>query len=67
MSGIKYPQITVSLVGSDGNAIAIMTKVKRALARAGVPSAEQAKFQKEALSGDYDHVLDTALDWVNVD
>jgi hypothetical protein len=51
----------VQLTGSDGNAFAIIGKVKRAL-----PSDVQAEFMAEATSGDYNNVLATAMRWVNI-
>jgi hypothetical protein len=64
---IKYPEIEVELAGTNGNAWAVVGKVKRALRRAGVSVDECAEFQKEALSDDYDHVLQTCMGWVSVE
>lgn len=61
MTTIKYPDIEVELTGSDGNAFAVIGKVKRAL-----PLDVQADFVAEATSGDYDNVLTTCCRWVNV-
>jgi hypothetical protein len=57
----KFPNIEVQLTGSDGNAFAIIGKVKRAL-----PSDVQAEFMAETMSGDYNNVIATAMRWVNV-
>jgi hypothetical protein len=58
--------ITVKLVGEDGNAFAILGKVSKALRNNG--HADLAKeFQKEAMSGDYDHLLCTAMDYVEIE
>jgi hypothetical protein len=58
--------LVVRLVGEDGNAFAILSKVKKALTRAGHKDlAEQ--FLKEATSGDYDHLLRTAMEYVEVE
>jgi hypothetical protein len=65
MSDIKYPEIEVEL--GDGNAVAIVMTVKRALNRAGVSFDECTEFQNEALSGDYNHVLQTCMEWVSVE
>jgi hypothetical protein len=62
----KY-NITVKLTGEDGNAFAILGRVRRALRNAGVPKEEQDKFIKEATSGDYDHLLYTCMEWVDVE
>lgn len=62
----KYPHVTVPLVGEDGNAFAIIGRVVKALRRAGVPQDEIASFQTEAMSGNYDHLLVTVLQTVEV-
>jgi len=62
----KYPDIEVELSGQDGNAFAIIGRVSKALRRANVPQADQDAFRKEATSGDYDNVIQTAMKWVNV-
>lgn len=51
----------VDLVGIDGNAGSIIGTVARALKRAGNDTATIDAFRKEAMSGDYDHVIQTAL------
>jgi hypothetical protein len=58
--------IEVELVGHDGNAFAIMGKVKQALKRNGASDEEIAEYMKESMSGDYDNLLRTAMEWVNV-
>jgi hypothetical protein len=63
---IRYPDIEVELVGHDGNAFAIMGTVSKALRRAGVSEEEIAQYLKESRSGDYDHLIQTALNWVEV-
>jgi hypothetical protein len=67
MEEVKYPNITVKLVGTDGNAFAILGKVKTALRKNDVPEEEIKKFQTEAIDGDYDHLLQTCIRWVNVE
>ncbi len=62
----KYPHITVTLVGEDGNAFSILGRVSRALREAKVPDAERDAFREEATSGDYDHLLQTVMRWVEV-
>jgi hypothetical protein len=66
VSDVKYPQIKVKLVGHDGNAFAILGRVRSALRAAKVPVEEQQKFMEEAMSGDYSHLLGTCMKWVNV-
>lgn len=64
---MKYPNITVRLTGTDANAFSVIGKVSQALKRAKVPHEEVQQFQKEATSGDYDNVLITCMNWVNVE
>jgi len=66
MSDVKYPDITVQLTGTDGNAFAVIGKVQMALRRARVPQEEVDAFVKEATSGDYNNVLATCMSWVEV-
>lgn len=63
---VKYPHITVRLTGTDGNAFAVLGTVKAKLAKGGVSKEEQDKFLEEATSGDYDHLLQTCMKWVEV-
>lgn len=62
----KYPHIRVQLTGHDGNAFAIMGRVTAALKRAGVHKEERDRYVTESTSGDYDHLLQTAMRWVDV-
>lgn len=57
---------TVQLSGQDGNAFLIIARVLKALKKAGLEK-EAVKFKKEATSGDYDHLLQTAMEYVNVE
>ena len=66
MPDIKYPEIDVQLTGEDGNAFAVMGAVSKALKRNGVSPEEVDKYMKESMSGDYDELLVTAMNWVNV-
>lgn len=62
-----YPDITVRLIGEDGNAFFVLGKVQRALKNAKVPEAEVKKFMDEATAGDYNHLLRTVMQWVEVE
>jgi hypothetical protein len=62
----KYPKIKVRLTGNDGNAFAVMGKVKTALRKAKVPNEEIDLYLKESMSGDYNNLLATAMNWVEV-
>jgi len=61
----KY-NIPVKLVGEDGNAFNLMGIVAKALQRAKVPQAEIDQFIAECKSGDYDNLLVTCMQWVDV-
>ena len=61
----KY-DIQVQLIGKDGNAFAVMGSVQRALRKAGASKEEINQYLKEAMSGDYDNLLRTTMDWVEV-
>lgn len=63
---VRYPDVTVELVGETGNAFNILGKVSKAMRRADVPKAEIDEFMAEATSGDYDHLLQTCMKWVDV-
>ena len=61
----KY-DIQVQLIGKDGNAFAVMGAVQRALRKAGASKEEINQYLKDAMSGDYDNLLRTTMDWVEV-
>jgi len=60
----KY-NVTVQLIGNDGNAFNILAQVNRALRDVATPE-EIAEYQKEAMSGDYDNLLRVTQEWVEV-
>lgn len=63
---VRFPEIEVQMSGEDGNAFAIMGRVRRKLRRAGATEDEQGEFMDEAMAGDYDHLLQTVMRWVIV-
>lgn len=63
---VRYPEIEVELLGQDGNGFFILGAVDRALRKGGVSNDERNEFFKEATAGDYDHLLQTAMRWVEV-
>lgn len=63
----KYPEVVVEMTGEDGNAFAILARVKRAMRRAGVRDYQIERFRDEATSGDYDNLLQTVMRWVTVE
>jgi hypothetical protein len=62
----KYPNVRVKLSGRDGNAWSVIARVGEALKRAKVPPDEISRYTDESVSGDYDHLLKTAMRWVDV-
>jgi len=61
----KYP-ITVDLCGVDGNAFCILGHVLSSMRRAHIPQEERETFKKQATSGDYNHLIATCMDWVDI-
>ena len=57
---------TVKLIDTNGNAFAIMGRVKKALYKAGADDEYIKKYMDEAMSGDYDNLLCVTMDYVNV-
>jgi hypothetical protein len=59
--------IKVQLAGRDGNAFAVLGRVKAAMRRGGIPKEKIDEYLNEATSGDYDHLLFTTMKWVDVE
>ena len=64
---LRQTGVKVRLVGEDGNAFAILGRVRAALRRAGESPEFIAAFTKEATSGDYYHLLATVMEVVEVE
>jgi hypothetical protein len=60
----KYACV-VKLTEEDGNSFAIMARVTKALRRAGASKEDIADYTREATSGNYDHLLQVTMLWVN--
>lgn len=65
-STVKYPEVEVTLVGTDGNAFALLGKCSKAARRAGLTKEQIKEFTDEATSGDYDHLLCTCMEYFEV-
>jgi hypothetical protein len=63
---VRHPEVTVQLIGRDGNAYAILGAVRRAMEAAGLDPAEVDEFTRQATSSTYDNLLATCLRWVEV-
>ena len=55
-----------SLVGVDGNAYSVMGYTSRALRREGFGKDVIDKMHKEAMSGDYDHLVSTCMNYIDM-
>lgn len=66
MREVRYPDIDVQLVGRDSNAGAIISAVVDALKENGVSRDEITAFRVQCYSGDYNNILRTCMEWVNV-
>lgn len=66
MSEPKFPHIKVRLSVSDGNAFSIMGKVTRAMKQAKVPAEIIKQYTDKSMGGDYNNLLQTAMDYVDV-
>lgn len=62
----KY-DISVQLIGENGNAFNIIGKVRKEMKRNGVSNDEIDLFINEAMSGDYNNLLRTCMKYVNVE
>ena len=62
----KFPHVEVELVGQDGNAFAVLGKVSKAMRRADVDKTDIDAMMNEAMSGDYNHLLQTVMKTVSV-
>jgi len=56
----------LKLVGKDGNVFVILGLACREARRAGWSDKKIKKFQEEAMSGDYNHALQTCMEYFDV-
>ncbi len=64
MSKVKYPDVTVGISKERGEALSIVSRTSKALKRAGVHPSIAKEYREEAMSGDYDHLLQVTMAWV---
>ena len=62
----KFPNAVFEIGDCDGNAFAILGRVRKVMKRAQVDQADIDAYTKEATSGNYDHLLATTYKWVTV-
>jgi hypothetical protein len=58
--------VNVKLIGQDGNAFYILGAVTKALKQAGYDREFIQQFQDEATAGDYNHLLQTVMEYVEI-
>ena len=58
---------TLKLIGTDGNAFAVLAKARAALKAEGYSKAEIERYTEEATAGDYDHLLRVTMEWFDVE
>lgn len=66
LKGKSGKPVALKLTGVNGNAYALMGAAKRAASKAGVPAADIEAVLKEAMAGDYNHLLATLMDAFDV-
>jgi len=64
---VKFPNVVVSLTEEDGNAFAILARVSKAMRKNGVDPEDIADYRKNAVFGDYNHLLQVTMQTVNVE
>ncbi|HBG99559.1 MAG TPA: hypothetical protein DDY29_12840 [Rhodobacteraceae bacterium] len=62
----KHPDVVVTLTGQDGNSFAVLGRCREAARVAGLSEDEIAAFMDEAMAGDYDQLLQTAMRWFEI-
>ena len=65
--GKPITNVKVKLIGEDGNALNILSKVSKALQRAGYDQAFIDEYQRQATAGDYDDLLQVTMTYVHVE
>ena len=64
----RYPNITVTLSGLDGNTLNLIGAVNRAFKKHGIDKEEIQAFTTECFAApSYDHLLDSITRWVTVE
>ena len=62
-----HNNVTVELLGTDGNAFAIIGKCMATAREAGLSRDEIEEFRTEALEGNYDHLLQTCMKYFDIE
>jgi hypothetical protein len=62
---VKLTDMKVKLIGENGNAFYILGATSKALKKAGYLQ-EAEDYMAEAMSGDYNHLLSTTAEYVEI-
>ena len=62
-----YTNVTVVLINTDGNAFALLGKVRQSLRRAKYSTEFIEQFTQDAIAGSYDDLLACIMRYVNVE
>jgi hypothetical protein len=65
-SEVRAERPKLELVGQDGNAFNVLGLAKRAAQKAGWQKEQFDVFLQKAISGDYDHLLQTVMEHFDV-
>lgn len=65
MAEVKFPDVTVPMVGEDGNVFAVIGRVTKGLKRAGHREAAKEFVDVATNCGSYHEVLALAMEWVD--
>ena len=60
------PKYKVAAKPVDGNSLSVIGAVTKALRNAGASSEEISQYQEEATNGDYNHLLQVSMKWVDL-
>ena len=56
---------TINIDEVDGNAFAVLATVQKALKKAGADEEHVRHYLEDAKDGDYDHLLQTSMKYIN--
>lgn len=62
-AGPLYPDIKVQLTGESGNALDILARCLKACRNADITAKEIMEFRRQAMDGDYEHLLQVCMRW----
>lgn len=65
--GKPLTDVSVQLIGTDGNAFSILGKVTETLKQAGYDDEFINEYLEQATSGDYDNLLQVTMTYVYVE